>query len=111
MSICKKCNNDNSEESKFCSQCGINLSSESTSAEQPQQEVNLNESNYIAIVGLVLAFFIPILGLIFSCIGLSISKQTKGGAGGGQATAGIFISILMIIITFFLIIAIRSAAK
>jgi hypothetical protein len=48
----------------------------------------------MAIAGLILAFFCPLLGLIFSVIGLNQSKQ-RGGAGSGIAIAGIVISIVV----------------
>lgn len=53
---------------------------------QPQPQ-----SNGMAIAGFVCSFFIAILGLIFSIIGLNRSKQ-MGGKGRGLAIAGIIIS-------------------
>ena len=53
-----------------------------------------DEKNTIAIVGLVLAFFVPIVGLIMSIIGLSKSKKTKG-VGKGIAIAGIIASLIV----------------
>ncbi len=53
-----------------------------------------DEKNTIAIVGLIFAFFVPIVGLIMSIIGLSKSKKTKG-VGKGLAIAGIIVSIFV----------------
>ncbi len=61
---------------------------------QPPRE---SESNGFAIAGLICAFFIPILGLIFSCIGLNRSKKMNGD-GKGLSIAGIVISVLAIVI-------------
>ena len=68
-----------------------------------------NKGNGIAIAGLILAFFIPLLGLIFSLIGLKQSKKI-GGAGRGIALAGLIISSLSILVTIGLIILIFLAA-
>lgn len=55
-----------------------------------QSAVN-RKSNGMAIAGFVCSFFIALLGLIFSCIGLSRAKQMDG-KGEGLAKAGIIIS-------------------
>lgn len=54
-------------------------------------------TNGWAIAGFVSSFFIPILGIIFSAIGLGQIKRT-GQKGRGLAIAGIVISILSILI-------------
>jgi Domain of unknown function (DUF4190) len=54
-------------------------------------------TNGMAIAGFVCSFFIPILGIIFSAIGLGQCKR-RGQKGKGFAIAGLAISILTILI-------------
>lgn len=58
----------------------------------PPQPQDTGESNSMAIAGFVCSFFIPLLGLIFSIIGLNKSKNLNG-RGRGMAIAGIVISV------------------
>ena len=60
-------------------------------------------SNGFAVAGLILAFFSPLLGLIFSIIGLT--KAREYNSGKGLAIAGIVISVLSFIISIALTIA------
>ena len=57
----------------------------------------------MAIAGLVLAFFIPLVGLILSCLGLKQSK-TMDDEGKGISIAGIVISSLGLVVSLALII-------
>ena len=50
------------------------------------------ESNILAVAGFILAFFVPIAGLICSILGRR--DAPKYGGGKGLATAGIVISIV-----------------
>ena len=64
----------------------------------PRGGNNRPESNGMAIAGFVLSFFIPLLGLIFSAIGVSRAKKLPQRTGYGLAVAGLIISILAIVI-------------
>lgn len=65
----------------------------------------------MAIAGLICAFFIPLLGLIFSIIGISQTKDNKKG-GRGLAIAGLIISILSMVAAFiWILIFILAAAS
>jgi hypothetical protein len=66
------------------------------------------QSNGMAIAGFVLSFLIPLLGLIFSIIGLNRSKQ-MGGKNRGLAIAGIIISSILMVINLICIIIISAA--
>ena len=55
--------------------------------------------NNIAVAGFVLAFLFPLLGIIFSAIGLKKSKET--GSGKGLSIAGIVISLAMLFLYRF----------
>lgn len=67
---------------------------------QPPQKKG---ENGMAIAGLVLAFFIPLVGLILSCLGLKQSK-TMDDEGKGISIAGIVISSLGLVAYFIIII-------
>ena len=53
--------------------------------------------NTLAVVGFILAFFFPLLGLIFSIIALGQIKR-NGGRGHGLAMAGLIISLVTMLI-------------
>ena len=54
-------------------------------------------SNGMAIAGFVLSFFIPLLGLIFSIIGLNRANQRIDQSGRGLSIAGIILSSLFML--------------
>jgi len=58
-------------------------------------------ANGMAVAGLILAFFSPLFGIIFSSMGLSKAKQLNG-KGRGIAIAGIVVSILNFVLTILL---------
>lgn len=60
---------------------------------------NNNENNTISIVGFILSFIIPVVGLILSIIGLSKSKELNN-KGKGLSISGIIISSIMLIFNF-----------
>lgn len=61
----------------------------------------------MAIAGFVCSFLIPLLGLIFSGIGLKTANKT--GNGRGLSIAGIVISILSLAIYFIMLLVIMFA--
>lgn len=67
---------------------------------QPPQKKG---ENGMAIAGLVLAFFFPLVGLILSCLGLKQSK-TMDDEGKGISIAGIVISSIGLVVYLALII-------
>lgn len=105
---CKHCGKDIGN-AAWCPYCGAKQqsdnwneqanSSNQTSTESQNawgEQINMStptpRTNVFAIVGLILAFFSTLLGLIFSCIGLAKSREY--GSGRGIAIAGIIISII-----------------
>ncbi len=60
---------------------------------QPHNNPAPSQTNGFAIAGFICSFFIAILGLIFSCIGLSVAKKMNG-RGKGLACAGLVLSII-----------------
>ena len=68
------------------------------------------ETNENAILGLIFAFVLPPLGIIFSLIALSqINKNPEKYKGKELATAGLILSIAYIILTVILLVALVNA--
>lgn len=95
MRYCPKCGAYQSSESVYCSHCGAYIGTSSSSSSYSSSD-DKEGSNGMAVAGFVCAFFIPILGIIFSGIGLSKANNLNG-KGKGLATAGLVISIVMIV--------------
>lgn len=76
---------------------------------QPQQQIQNPATNEFAIVGFILSFFFSILGLIFSCIGLSKSKSMNG-SGKALSIAGIIISCLTMFFAFVVFVTVMSVS-
>ena len=73
-----------------------------------QGENQQSGSNGMAIAGFVLSFFIPVLGLIFSAIGISKANKLPQRTGYGLAVAGLIISLLVILVSILVIINSRT---
>lgn len=74
----------------------------------PNTSYNTTGNNGFAITGFVLAFLLPLIGLILSIIGL-IKAKNYAGKGKGLAIAGIVIATFLIPINFlFTIVTISS---
>ncbi len=67
------------------------------------------KTNTLAIVGLIMAFIIPLVGFICSIIGISQTSK-RNEKGKGLAVAGLIISIINMLITLVVIIIIIAAA-
>ena len=67
----------------------------------PQQQTT--DNNTLALVGFIMSFFVPIVGLILSILGLKNSKVS--GKRKGLAIAGIIISGVTMVINFALIMS------
>ena len=63
---------------------------------------NNNKNQTINIVGFILSFIMPLIGLIVSIIGISKSKKT--GVGKGFSIAGIVISSIFLLIRILAIV-------
>lgn len=108
---------------KYCNNCGKAMDSDATfcvecgSHNTGTYEGNKRESfisgemnnNPMALMGLILSIFVPIVGLPISIIGLKKSKELDG-QGKGFAVTGIIISASRIafVLFYFLIIIITS---
>jgi uncharacterized membrane protein len=68
----------------------------------------MKKTNTLTIIGFILAFFFPLVGLILCIIGLQQIKKRKE-KGRELAIAGIIISsVFMLVILAFLVISIAS---
>ena len=91
--FCKNCGKEIDDKAVVCPYCGVQT--ETLRAQS-------SKSNGLAVLGLVFAFLIPIVGLILSAIGRV--NTTKGDTDYGLATAGIVISILWMILGLMFVI-------
>lgn len=105
MKFCSKCGNQLVDEAVVCPKCGCPANGTAPVTSRPVQ----TESNGFAIAGLICAFFIPLLGLIFGCVGLSKSKQMNGN-GRGVAIAAIVVSIIFMVLSVIIAVAVAGAA-
>lgn len=100
--FCTNCGNELDDRAIMCPKCGVALT-------QTTNASNGSSSNGMAIAGFILSFFIPLLGLIFSILGLKRSKETNNGKG--LSTAGIIISCITMVITLIMGIISFSAVS
>ena len=63
---------------------------------------NEKKTNILAILGFIFSFFIAIVGLVLSILGLNKSKET--GSGKGLSIAGIVISSISIVMSILIMI-------
>lgn len=68
---------------------------------------NNNENNTMSIVGFILSFMMPVVGLILSILGLNKSKELNN-KGKGLSIAGIIISVLLFIFQFLVLLLLIS---
>jgi len=105
---CKNCGNQIDDNAYVCTHCGAPTGKQQEQSFVPQppqpQPAPQKTENTIAIVGFILAFFMPLIGLICSAIGLKRAKN-ENGDHKGLATAGLIISIIeMVGIILFVVI-------
>ncbi len=89
---CKFCGKEIADEAVMCPHCGSMLTA------RPTPPPAAAESNWMAIVGFILSFFIPIAGLVLSIFGKNRARE-MGGTGETLAKAGIVISAILIGLT------------
>ena len=126
MNYCTNCGEKVEEYYNVCPRCGTSLKNNKFVSEDNQyrrsnsysstSEINNDKrkssegessSDTFAIVGFILTFFIPIVGLIFSISGLKSTKN-KGFAIAGVILNSIIVLFTVIIILFYISI-IRAA--
>jgi len=102
---CRYCGKQIDDKAIFCPHCGIATEEKSASKTQeptpkpaPMPVANvpptLGKTNILTYIGFLLAFIVPLAGIICSIIGLCQLNRTKE-KGKAFAIAGIIISVLM----------------
>ena len=95
---CTVCGTEINNEAIICPHCGVATQNYNASKIQ-----GLNgDKNGMAIAGFVCSFFIPLLGWIFSGIGLHRANK-RNGKNKGFAVAGIVISCVMFVFNLLLL--------
>ena len=94
--FCPRCGRPVPNNAYACPTCGLYLRRE-PQVPYPRHE----EKNDMAVASFILAFLLPPLGLIFSIIALLIADK-RNGKGEGLSIAGLAISIVICIISFFI---------
>lgn len=113
--FCAKCGNEIEKGTTFCANCGTPVEGTTKKVETESNDNGGQVSNGMATAGFVLSFFVPVLGLIFSIIGLNKANQLNG-AGRGLAKAGLILSIIWLVlevvaIIFYYIFIIAAATS
>lgn len=98
--FCSNCGKEDNSNSNYCQSCG--------SALTENVEAGVVATNGMALAGFILSFFVPVLGLIFSIIGVNKAKSLNGNRRG-LAIAGIIISAVGIVLQFISIIVYSAA--
>ena len=101
--FCPKCGKEIMDEAVICPHCGCATNSKADSVKE-------QETNVLAIVGFILSFFVPLVGLILSIIGYKKAPEYNN-SGKGLALAGIIISSIVIVATIIYIIVLAAAAS
>ena len=107
--FCGKCGNKVDKDSSFCVNCGNpskednknNAKKEANNKPVERDIDDVPQRNGWAIAGFILSFHIPILGIIFSIIGLRNSSRING-VGRGLTIAGIIVSSFVFVMRLVL---------
>ncbi len=97
--FCKNCGSEIDDNSVVCPNCGTAM--RDTYVAQP------TEKNTLAVVGLVLAFIMPLVGLIISIMAKKKAEELNGD-GKGLATAGLIVSIVYMVIAVISVIIVMA---
>lgn len=109
MKYCSYCGKEIAEKAVVCIHCGAAVMQDNPIkvSDKPVVMTNTNvqsiKTNALCVVGFIMSFFVGIVGLILSCIGLTQAKNNKEN-GTGLAIAGIVLSCLAIIFHIWLFI-------
>ena len=111
--FCAKCGAKIEDEAIFCTSCGASVSGKPNPNVQEGEYVSrydpvtgfldFQNGNVMASWGFLFAFLFPILGLVFSIMGLTRAKDFND-QGKSISIAGIAISASLILLSFILLI-------
>ncbi|MBR2967925.1 MAG: hypothetical protein IKC35_04010 [Clostridia bacterium] len=93
--FCRNCGQVIADNADVCIHCGVKVENKQNANKSIEKKNNAN-----AIVGFIFSFFVPLVGIICSIIGLIKSKECNSGKG--LAIAGIVISVIIWIISLTL---------
>ncbi len=101
---------------KYCANCGTEIKEGDTKCLKCGRVFggNKKETNAMAIAGIVCSFLVPLLGLIFSIVGLNKSKTLNDGKElsiVGIVISSILLVVRLIAIVFFFIFAVTIASN
>ena len=104
---------------KYCANCGTEIKEGMTRCPNCSKSFveEKKETNAMAIAGLICAFLFPLLGLIFSIVGLKKSKELNNGKEMSvvgivvSSLALVFALIVMIFVFIFTAAAIANSDK
>ena len=100
---CNNCGKEIDDNAVVCPHCG-------SATEKLSAATTPTAKNSLALVGLVLSFFVCLAGLIVSIMALNKSKQPEyAGDGKGMAIAGIIVSSIEILISVIYVIVVVAA--
>ncbi|MDE5601717.1 MAG: hypothetical protein K2J16_04395 [Clostridia bacterium] len=89
---CKNCGNEINQNAVVCIHCGC-------AVEQQKPATEAQKTNVLGIIGFVLAFIVPLAGLICSIIGYKRADRDYNGNCKGLALAGTIISAISLAIS------------
>jgi preprotein translocase subunit SecG len=103
---CGNCGNKVEDGTKFCPFCGSKLTSAGSSgnvdfetthySESTRQNASDGSQKTLAIVGIILAFLFPLIGLIVSIVARSNARQAGDQSSAHLAKIGIILGAVMI---------------
>ena len=103
---CGNCGNKVEDGTKFCPFCGSKLTSAGSSGNEDFETTHYSESTRqnasdgsqktLAIVGIILAFLFPLIGLIVSIVARSNARQAGDQSSAHLAKIGIILGAVMI---------------
>ncbi len=115
MAFCSKCGKELEPNALFCSGCGTGVNGEANqyvdSFDPMTGFLNFQTGNTMASWGFLFAFLVPVLGIVFSSIGLTRAKEFND-QGKSISIAGIIIgSVLTLIYIILSIVFLVNSLK
>lgn len=110
--FCAKCGNEIEKDATFCANCGTSAKETKAAVKVEETSTQSGGTNVFGILGFIFSFFVPVLGLIFSIIGLRKADE-MGGSNRGLAKAGLILSIVflaLIVVIYIIYFLILGAA-
>ena len=106
MKFCSKCGKEIMDEAVICVHCGCpvtNATFNTAPAQPPVQPLNdPTESGGLATAAMIFAFLIPLLGFILGIVG---ACKYKTPSYKGTSSAAIFVSIVVWIVSFAILMS------